>query len=205
MNATRRMFLRGAGGAVLAIPFLPSISPGASQAATANRLKFIQVSCEWLLPRAFTIPGYFDDRTAEYYPEEAVPWTTLDADTQSQRLAEIVGRNGRLSYVLDERWNPYVDRMNVISNNHGFVTSPLHNSTISSTCSGQHDDTFEPVYPYSSDWLIEQAIYQGAAPPIPNLRINLLTPTTGGSKVHRAYSFGVEGGQRKEYTGVEDL
>jgi len=130
----RRMFLHGAGGALFALPWLPSLAPRELHAApSANPRRFI------------AIKSYSTQNIRDFYPSRAVSGYTLrdyggdetgggngkDDGTLalSQALAESSGRhsngtaytgtwaplsdfaNGGVSRILGEELNPYLEKM----------------------------------------------------------------------------------------------
>lgn len=184
---SRRMFLQGAGKATLAIPFLPSLLPSISHAASGAPLaKYIHISSSAALPRQPTYPLYATPFPA--YPQppgtnpDSVPWIQKDADTKFQALRDIVNFQGKISWTLDEKWNAFASRMNLITNAHAYVSDNRFNSSVPSTASSGNGavgyaNANGPTsgYCYSVDWLIEQALYrQSGMPKIPTLRIHNL-------------------------------
>jgi hypothetical protein len=180
---SRRMFLRGAGG-LLAIPFLSSLVKSA-HAATASP-KYVHINSNLTLRRALTYPLY--DHPYPSYPQppgttpNSVPWITKDLDTTYQSLKDIVAYQGKLSFTLDEKWNPFTDRMLLVTNAHAYVGYNNHNCGISSACSngGSGPLASDPAihgpllqHGYSADWLIEQAWARSSPTQLSALRVNL--------------------------------
>src|SRR5689334_930653 len=132
------MLLTGA-GAALAIPFLPSLAPREAKAAPLSTSKYLHICSSQCLPRAQTYPLY--DHPGPSYPQpagtspEAVPWQIIDADTKLQSLEAIVDFQGKLSWSLDEKWNPFVERMNLVTNAHAYVSDNKFNASVPTTAS----------------------------------------------------------------------
>jgi hypothetical protein len=172
----------------LAIPFLPSLLPRQASAAALAPSKYVHINSSQCLPRAQTYPLYSSPGPS--YPQPAgtnpdsVPWIQKDADTKYQSLQSIVDFQGKLSWSLDEKWNPFVRRMNLVTNAHAYVSDNKFNSSVSSTASSgagksgyPNANGPSPGYAYSVDWLIEQALFKAvAAPQIPTLRVHLFDP-----------------------------
>lgn len=129
----RRMFLHGAGGALLALPWLPSLLSREARAQSAAPLRFI------------TVKSYSTQNIRDFYPSRAVSGYTLrryggdesgggngkDDGTLalSQALAESSGRHsngnqytgawaplsdfadGGVSNILGEHLNPFLDKL----------------------------------------------------------------------------------------------
>ena len=201
---SRRMFLQGSGTA-LAIPFLPSLFESRAFAAGTVLPKYLHINSSICLPRETVIPLYANPYPS--YPQPAgtnpnsVPWLVKDADTSYQSLADIIKFQGKISWALDEKWNPFASRMNLITNAHAYVSDNLYNSTISSTASSSKTGTVgypnangpAKGYSYSVDWLIEQALYKNSpSPAIPTLRIHPLT--VAGENCYLGFCYGTING-----------
>ena len=191
---SRRMFLQGTAGA-MAIPFLPSLLPKAHAAGTAPS-KYVHIASNHCLPRELVTPLY--------KTPNAVPWVQKDADTKFQSLEAIKAMNGKLSTLLHEAWNPYVSKMNVITNTHSYLESVLHTSSIFSACSNGKGDHAGPLpgYFYSIDSLIEAAIAREGARPIPTMRINLAGADLG---YVNTVCYTTEGGSEKKIAMLTSL
>lgn len=193
---TRRMFLQGSAGA-LAIPFLPSLITSRAEAAGVSPIKFIQISTAHCLPREETIPLY--------HTPDVVPWIAKEGNMRYQSLASIVAKNGAISNTLHSKWNPYVSKMNVITNAYGYLDSVLHSSSIMTTASNGTGDNVGPLpgYFYSVDYLFEQYLARiGASTLIPTLRVNLLGDFGG----YDFLSYGTtSSGEEKKFTMLKTL
>ncbi|RYZ76741.1 MAG: DUF1552 domain-containing protein, partial [Proteobacteria bacterium] len=164
---TRRMFLEGAGKTALAIPFLSSLMPTEAKAATVSK-KFVSIQSDYFIARELATPGYYD-------APGKIAWTQVDADQKYQLLSDHVKVNGKISQIFDQSWNPYADKINIISNSNAYIQSFLHNATLSSSaCSGSGGDYSSPIYSYSTDFLAEQGLAKaGVVSGLGGLRINL--------------------------------
>ncbi len=204
----RRMFLKGSLGS-FAIPFLPSLLTASEARAAATVLpKYIHVNSPWCLPRAHTYPLYLNPNPS--YPQalgtnpNSVPWTIRDVDTKTQSLPAIVAFQGRLSYVLDEKWNPFASRMNLVTNAAAYMADNKFNASVSACASS---DQFGGVgspngngpakgYSYSVDYLLEQAMYRSTrSAPIQTLRVNPGLDTT--NETFSGFCWSTENGVEK--------
>ncbi len=160
------MFLEGAGKTALAIPFLTSILPSEAKAATVAK-KFINVQSDYFIARELATPGYYDGANQ-------VPWTQIDSDMKYQMLSDLIKKNGKISQIFDQAWNPYANKINITSNANAYVQSFLHNATIASAiCSVSGGDYSSPIFSYSTDFLAEQALAKMNGPSgLGALRIN---------------------------------
>ncbi|RYZ84550.1 MAG: hypothetical protein EOP06_17885 [Proteobacteria bacterium] len=120
---TRRMFLEGAGKTALAIPFLSSLMTSEAKAATVSK-KFVSIQSDYFIARELATPGYYD-------APGKIPWTQVDGDQKYQLLSDYVKVNGKISQIFDQSWNPYADKINIITNSNAYIQSFLHNATIS--------------------------------------------------------------------------
>jgi hypothetical protein len=209
---TRRMFLQGSGSALVAIPFLSSLLERSAHAAPLAQARYVHINSNLCLPRSLTYPLYASPWPS--YPRPAganpdsVPWTQKDADTKYQSLKDIVAYQGKLSFALDEQWNPFVNRMNVITNAHAYMADDRHNCGVSSACSNGPgplgaDDISGPLqqYGYSTDWLIEQAWSKSSPAPGPALRLNLYEQDGG----YQTFCFGGASGLAKKIPMMQSL
>lgn len=155
---TRRMFMMGAGGAFMTIPFLPSLSRKAL-AQERPSPKYVLISS-----------NYAPDQTAAYpFPpshEPVAPVTRLDAVTTRQSLSEISARQGYMTPALrGSAWDALQPHMNII---HGAAisgTNDKHNSTSTTAASMPHDvednghpANDNPKFKYSADYLAERLL-----------------------------------------------
>jgi len=212
---SRRMLLQGVGTATLAIPFLPSLLPRQANAAALAPSKYVHLNSSQCLPRAQTYP--LCSFPGPSYPQPAgtnpnsVPWIQKDPDTKYQSLQAIVDYQGKLSWSLDEKWNPFVRRMNLVTNAHAYVTDNKFNSSVSSTASSGPGGAGYPNangpsrgYAYSVDWLIEQALFKTVAPPqIPTLRVHLFDPA--GENCFQGFSWGTIAGVETRIPMINDV
>ena len=143
---SRRMFLQGAAGAALAIPFLPSLVGTEAKAATPETLKYLQVIENVGALRQHVRP-----------PAQFVPTTNIGANAKSMPLSSIISSNGAISDIYGNWWNAVADKINVISNFNGYVANPNHNTCAATTGSGilpGLDENQQAQFPYSVDWVI---------------------------------------------------
>ncbi len=160
-KSSRRMFLRGAAGAALAIPFLPSLTSRAfaqdGPGDTAPR--FVGVA---------SIYGTFRRNWEVNMDGE----TQLEDSVWRKPLAEV---SGPLSLTLGDRFDPIRSKMSVFMGLDG-LSGGGHNHCFpfSGACHTEGSDQYgsAPFYPYSLDTTLERApeFYGDAPPPIPVLR-----------------------------------
>lgn len=174
---SRRLFLQGAGKVSLAVPLLQSIgpliatlSPGEVLAA-GPRMKYIMVHSDLAIPRVYMTPGYFDRATGTYGGADAVKYTQASADGVKYRSLEAVkNAQGKLSFILDNSWDAYLNNMNVISNTHAYAQSALHNISMATAASGLVQASgpgWRCAFHHSGDRVAADSIYNGANAPIP--------------------------------------
>jgi hypothetical protein len=209
---SRRMFLQGSGPGLVAIPFLSSLLGRSAHAAPLARARYIHINSNLCLPRSLSYPLYASPwptypRPAGITPD-SVPWIQKDADTKYQSLKDIVALQGKLSFGLDEQWNPFVSRMNVVTNAHAYMADDRHNCGVSSACSNGPgplgtDDIYGPLqkYAYSADWLIEQAWSKSSPSLGPALRLNLYEQDGG----YQTFCFGGAPGAAKKIPMMQSL
>jgi hypothetical protein len=180
-KVSRRMFLESAGKSALAIPFLESLVPSLAYAQTGPKLKFINVASDLVFNRVLATPGYFNDVNRTYNGLDTAPWTQADLNTRYQSLSAIAARHGKLSWIFDQKWNSFINKINIVSNTHTFASDFRHNATYATAAAGGNvyekvnNDRIDYGTPFSSsvDYVISQATYGTARPAIPVLRVNL--------------------------------
>jgi|GEM_PF-5877996 len=168
---SRRMFLQGAGGTFLSIPFLGSLLPKSARAqTTSNDPKYIQLLTSESGHKASNDPV-------------SRGFTNLDADTRSANLSTAVTQDGAISKNFGAGFNPYADKINIISNTTCYTKLLLHNECIHSTASGiTNVSRTEPVNAFSIDHRLQQNIYKNrAAPVLQAIRMNLDPISSEGS------------------------
>ena len=206
------MFLQGAGKTILAIPFLPSLLPSTAKAATAPS-KYLHINSSWAIPRFTTQPLFQNPWPA--YPQVAgtnpnsIAWIQKDADTKYQSLKAIIDYQGKISWTLNEAWNPFANRMNLVTNAHAYVYDNKFNSSVSSTASSGPGKLGWPNangpnvgYAYSVDYLVEKALT--ASSPIPALRVHL-RGTNSEADIFGGFCYGTENGVEKKFPMAANL
>ena len=158
-RSSRRMFLLGAGGAALTIPFLPSLLRTKVRAQATPKLKYVVVSSNYCVDLIGALP--FDPN---HVPFGAV--TQLDDATKRQSLDEIVQKRGFLTPVLQgpawDRLRPY---MNIVMGSAINGANDKHNSCSTTAASMPHDVLMNglpandnPLFKYSADYLAERLL-----------------------------------------------
>jgi hypothetical protein len=136
---SRRMFLQGSGPVLVSIPFLSSLLERSAHAAPLSQPRYVHINSNCCLPRSLTYPLYLSPwpkypRPAGANPD-SVAWTQKDGDTKFQSLKDIVAFQGKLSFALGEDWNPFISRMNLVTNAHAYMADDRHNCGVSSCAS----------------------------------------------------------------------
>jgi hypothetical protein len=206
------MFLQGSGRALVAIPFLSSLLERSARAASSSQPRYVHINSNLCLPRSLTYPLYASPWPSYPLPAgagpDSVPWTQKDDDTKVQPLKDIIALQGKLSFTFDEKWNPFVSRMNVVTNAHAYMADDRHNCGVSAACSNGPgplgtDDIYGPLlkYAYTTDWLVEQAWAKASPSDGPALRVNLFEQDGG----YQTFSFGGPQGASKKIPMLQSL
>ncbi|MFT5358566.1 MAG: hypothetical protein ACI9KE_005805 [Polyangiales bacterium] len=156
---TRRMFLRGAAGASLAIPFLPSLLPRHVHAQEDNEPRLVGVGSRY---------GTF----RQNWEVDMRGETQIEPNAWKTSLSSI---DGPISRTLDGKFDGLRSKMAVFQGLDG-TSGGGHNQSFpfsGSTHSGGSDAyDSRPHHPYSLDTVVERApeFYGDAPPPVPVLR-----------------------------------
>jgi hypothetical protein len=167
--AGRRLFLRGLGGAALALPLLPSLLPRAARAqAEASPIRYVQV----LNPYGPTAALYFGGLTGNQ---------RIQPNVNVRNLAEVTGN---LSPVLGASFSPWKSRISILRGIDALSMNPNHQYTYATCASsyeaGRDGDEHPPSSGQASvDTLIARSskVY-GAGVPATRRVVNL-NPVTG--------------------------
>lgn len=202
---SRRMFLRGAGGAALAIPFLSSLLPRSATAAP-----------DGVTRRLIAIKSYSTQNMVDWYPTLAGNGYALrtgnGADGTTALTEAIAGTPYRqaplsdfagdgISPVLDTAFNPYHDRMNLIrgldflpdtNHNDGGMLGNFAGSESDAGSTLAHVPTIDQVLAYSDRF------YEGS----PIVRSLHLAP--GGTNTCSFTNSGIAGGAVEQVQGHLD-
>lgn len=144
---SRRMFLQGASGVLLAIPSLPSLLWKAARVKaedTTPPVTYVQ----WV-----TNHGQFDANfwpTAEHAPSE--PAAAGVSDVKVRPLSSIAGP---LSPVLNEAFDAVRGKLSLIRGLDLMVGARLHNACVPTCASWPRLDNLTPAFPYSVDAILE--------------------------------------------------
>jgi hypothetical protein len=159
-RGSRRMFLTGA-GTTLAMPFLSSLLPreANAQAAPAPATRYVQVLDNIGAVRASSMP-----------PMNMSPTQSIGSFAASRPLQDYISANGSISTIYGSWWNSVAPKINLVTNYHAYTaTRDVHNIS-HATCACGHmgpdnslSDVEQVTFPYSIDWVIEQA-FQAADP-----------------------------------------
>lgn len=154
-SPARRRFLRGAFGATLALPFLPSVMRSAATAQERPAQRFVS----WRITN-----GHFGH---QWYPsDDAVAsgggMSQLAPNVTQMGLADIPGR---ISPILDERFDPFREKMTLFRHvdrldhaNHNSITG-LHGWSPENTS----DERFA-LLPPSIDQIVATHVFEGSQP-----------------------------------------
>jgi hypothetical protein len=159
----RRMFLAGAGGATLSIPFLPSLLSSTAHAGPARKLRYVQIASPFSTTRALFWPN-----PSSHVPVS--PVTQLDETTKRQSLAEIIAATGSIAPGMTGAvWNDLAPYLNVITGTNLNGSNDKHNSTSTTTASSpfdfqgdDHPPNDNPAFPWSVDHFAEAALSSSA-------------------------------------------
>jgi hypothetical protein len=205
-RSSRRMFLIGAGGAALTIPFLSSLTKKTVQAQNPTRLKYVIVASNFCADLVQALP--FE---ADHLPLATV--TQLDDATKRQALDEIVAKRGFITPAIrGAKWDRLRPYMNIIMGSAINGTNDKHNSCATTAASMPHDveqnglpGNDNPVFKYSADYLAERLL-KTPAHAYGALRMNLAFrhgPDYGYiATEYQNYSFG---GPRADKPGYADV
>lgn len=192
-NASRRMFLQGA-GAALAIPFLPSLLPYRAFAqAQAHRFPYyIQMGFSAGLERVFSYPMVSPTK---------VPYNNIETYTKTRRLQDLIAAEGQISALLGPEWNAHAPVTNLFTNSHLYSLTNLHNNSAAFACF--IDEQFGTFTGYSVDHRLQEAWKKrGYAPSFLALRANV-SPY----KHYDSFSYGAGGKYNitKSIEGLENI
>lgn len=156
---SRRMFLCGTGGALMTIPFLPSLAPRSARAQEASQLKYVLMSSNYCVDQDGALP----------FPANHKPYATvtqLDDATSAQSLDEIVAKRGFFtSSIQGQDWDNLRPYMNIAFGTAVNGTNDKHNSCAMTAASMPHDVLADdhprndnPVFKFSADYLAERLL-----------------------------------------------
>jgi len=185
---SRRMFLQGAGGVLLAIPLLPSLLWKAARVKaqdTTVPVRYVQ----WA-----TNHGVFESHfwpAAEYTPiEPASASGEAPADIKARALTDIPGR---LSMVLSESFDPVRAKMNLIRGLDLMVGPGFHNAGVPTCASWPRQDNLVPAFAHSVDSILATSTKVYPTPVrIPALR---MTPGVNPASVWGSFCWTTQAGK----------
>jgi hypothetical protein len=137
----RRAFLRGAGGLVLAIPFLPSLAPKRAAARAQPPLRFAMMLSQ--------------------YGRDVLRWSPQLTDAQLTNhdgvyAAPLQDIKGPISYILSEAFDPVRKKISVVQGLDELAPFGLHNSSLPTTGSAR-DPASANGFGYSIDCVLEES------------------------------------------------
>lgn len=168
MNLSRRMFLRGTGSTVLAIPFLPSLLPRSAKGQSGTS-SGAAAPCyvQWV-----TNHGVLPER---FWPTHA-PSTEVLPGILARALTD---ETGALSDVLDGSWSSLRSQVNVIRGLDLLASAHYNNASVPTCASWPRQDSGVPGFAHSVDSILgSSALLYPTPPPMPVLR---LTPGVNSS------------------------
>jgi hypothetical protein len=187
---SRRMFLKGPGAAVMAIPFLPSLlTTRTSRAQTLSRQRrLIMITSDHAIDRESLSP-----LPANHNP--LTPVIRLDDVTSRQSLTEMWKANGgKLTPAMSgPAWEPLLPYMNIIAGTALASATHGHNATTASCFSGCTDGG-APFVPWSVDYVAEKKLARPTHA-FPSLRTSLFY-NHGRGYFHLAYRDWCYGGKK---------
>lgn len=93
---TRRMVLRGLGGAALSLPFLPSLQGDAAGPTMPKRFVYVSISC--------------GEQPSNWWPEFPFNFTDRPGSVREAPLSQVSGQGG-INKVLGPEFDPFLDKM----------------------------------------------------------------------------------------------
>lgn len=175
-RVSRRMFLTGAGGALLGIPLLGSLLPRQARAA-APPVRYLQ----WV-----TDHGQYD----QHFWPAALPNTNAGDGVKTRALTSI---QGQLSDVLVPEFDAVRKKMNVVRGLSMIVDAGFHNACAPTCASYPREDNHVPFFSHSVDSVLETSAKVYAQPvKVPALR---LTPGVNSQYKWGSFCWTSQGGQ----------
>jgi hypothetical protein len=174
---SRRMFLQGAGGLLLAMPALPSLLWKASRVKADDTppIRYVQ----WI-----TNHGQFD---YNFWPAGAQlpmePAAVGGAEVAGVTVRPLSSIKGPLSFVLNEAFDPIRAKINLVRGLDLMVVSGYHNACVPTCASWPRTDDHAPLFSHSIDSILESSAKVYPEP----VRVPVLRMTPG---VNSAYKWG---------------
>lgn len=193
---SRRMFLQGAGGALLAIPSLPSLLWKAARVKaqdTTTPVRYIQ----WV-----TNHGVFESQfwpASMYTPSE--PPSASDGTADDVKVRALADIPERLSSVLNESFDPVRGKMNLIRGLDLMVGPGFHNAGVPTCASWPRQDNLTPAFAHSVDSILETSTNFYPTPVrIPALR---LTPGVNSASTWGSFCWTTRAGKALKLTAYK--
>jgi hypothetical protein len=181
-RVSRRMFLTGTGGAVLAIPLLGSLLPRQARAA-APPVRYLQ----WV-----TDHGQYD----EHFWPSALPSAAASIGGETFpgiKARALTSIQGQLSDVLVPEFDAVREKMNVVRGLSMIVNAGFHNACAPTCASYPREDNHIPFFSHSVDSILETSSKVYAQPvKVPALR---LTPGVNSAYKWGSFSWTTQNGQ----------
>lgn len=152
---TRRMFLQGAGGYALAIPFLSSLAPQAhAQSAPATRFAMVL--------------GKYGRDMSQWYPNVAEAQFQISNGIRNIPFSQLPRP---LSHCLNTGFDPILSKMSLVRGLDCLSTQGNHNSSVPTTGSSVKPDT-SVGFGYSIDCVLEESSkFYSSVPSVGALRV----------------------------------
>ncbi|MEM6956542.1 MAG: DUF1552 domain-containing protein [Myxococcota bacterium] len=168
---SRRAFLRGAAGAAVAIPLLPSLLPKAARAQAPRPTRFVAV-----LNRFGRDPDH-------WYPT-ARPLTRVAEGVHAVALSDLRA-DGAISPTFGDAWNGLESKFSMLRGLDGLDDGNPHDSTMCLTASGKKSGNRSTIrFAYSLDAVLEESPGFNGPDAAPMLRTTPF-PTTLFNNDHR--------------------
>jgi hypothetical protein len=141
---SRRMFLQGTGGVLLAIPTLPSLLWKAARVEAQDTITPVRY-VQWI-----TNHGVFEPH---FWP--ASTYTPGEPDADGVRVRALTDIPERLSPILSEGFDPVRGKMNLLRGLDLMVGPGFHNAGVPTCASWPRQDNLVPAFAYSVDSILE--------------------------------------------------
>lgn len=187
---SRRMFLQGAGGILLAIPTLPSLLWKAARVQaqdTTVPVRYVQ----WA-----TNHGVFE---SQFWPASTyAPSEPASPDAPDVKVRALTDIPGPLSPLLGEVFDPIRAKMNLIRGLDLMVGPGFHNAGVPTCASWPRQDNLIPAFAHSVDSILATSIKIYPTPVrIPALR---LTPGVNPASTWGSFCWTTQGGKPHKLT-----
>jgi hypothetical protein len=181
--SSRRSFLRGSAGFLLATPLLTSLLPRQARAQATVPVRYVQ----WVTNFGQYGAQFWPDE--QYAPEEVVAGGA-GAGVKARALSAI---SGPISTVLGATFDPVRAKLNVVRGLSLIVDKHFHNACAPTCASWPREDNHVPFFSYSVDAILEQSRkFYPQAVRVPVLR---MTPGVNSSALYGSFCWTTQNGK----------